>query len=248
MTTAGLPATIHRRHGKIIRAPTLTDDVWELYDTRGDFSLAHDLAGENPEKLKEMQNLFMKVASANHVLPIDDRSAERIDPRLRGGPTSWAGRSRSRSIPACAWPRTSSSILRTSRTALRPTSSFPKLARRASCWPRAVRFGGWSLYVKDDKPTYEYNWLGLKHYNIAAKATSRRARPRSASISPMTAAASVRAGRGDPRQWREGRRGTDRQTQCCMFALDETADVGMQDRNARERRLSHALRLHRQHS
>ena len=47
----------------------LKDDVWELYDARNDFSLTTDLAGQNPTKLKEMQELFMKEAAKFHVLP-----------------------------------------------------------------------------------------------------------------------------------------------------------------------------------
>src|SRR6202011_5439031 len=34
---------------------------------------------------------------------------------------------------------------------------------------QAGRFGGWSLYLKDGKPTYTYNWLGLQQYTVAAK-------------------------------------------------------------------------------
>ncbi len=43
--------------------------MWELYDTRTDFSLVNDLAAKNAAKLKEMQDLFMKEAVKNHVLP-----------------------------------------------------------------------------------------------------------------------------------------------------------------------------------
>ena len=49
-----------------------------------DFSEAHDLAAQNPAKLKEMQDLFTKEAIANHVLPIDDRRSERFDAADRG--------------------------------------------------------------------------------------------------------------------------------------------------------------------
>ena len=34
---------------------------------------------------------------------------------------------------------------------------------------QAGRFGGWSLYLKDGKPTYTYNWLGLQRYVVAAE-------------------------------------------------------------------------------
>jgi arylsulfatase len=36
--------------------------VWELFDTRADFSLANDLAKQNPAKLKELQALFLSEA------------------------------------------------------------------------------------------------------------------------------------------------------------------------------------------
>ncbi len=57
--------------------------MWELYDTRTDFSLVNDLAAKNPAKLREMQDLFMKEAVKNHVLPIDDRGLERLNAAAR---------------------------------------------------------------------------------------------------------------------------------------------------------------------
>lgn len=57
-------------------------DVWELYDVRNDFSLVHDLAAENPKRLNKLKTLFMREAKVNHVLPIDDRGIERLNPQL----------------------------------------------------------------------------------------------------------------------------------------------------------------------
>src|SRR5207244_12441897 len=57
-----------------------------LYNVDADFSEANNLATKNPGKLKEMQNLFMKVAEKYHVLPIDDRRAERFDAATAGRP------------------------------------------------------------------------------------------------------------------------------------------------------------------
>ncbi len=68
----------------MVPTPPLTADVWELYHTAEDFSQAHDLAAQNPAKLKELQDLFMKQAVANHVLPIDDRRSERFDAKIAG--------------------------------------------------------------------------------------------------------------------------------------------------------------------
>jgi arylsulfatase len=53
---------------------------------RNDFSLTRNLATEQPEKLKQMQALFMQEAEKYHVLPIDDRTIERVNPALAGRP------------------------------------------------------------------------------------------------------------------------------------------------------------------
>ena len=49
-----------------------------------DFSLTNDLASENPEKLKELQDLFEKEAIANNVYPLDDRSVRALQCGYRG--------------------------------------------------------------------------------------------------------------------------------------------------------------------
>jgi arylsulfatase len=67
-------------------ATALTEDKWELYDTRADFSLANDLAGQDPAKVKELQDLFMQEAVKHNVLPIDDRSVERMNAKVAGRP------------------------------------------------------------------------------------------------------------------------------------------------------------------
>jgi len=64
----------------------LTEDVWELYNVNEDFSQANNLAAQNPEKLKELQQVFFEEAKKNHVFPIDDRRAERFDAAIAGRP------------------------------------------------------------------------------------------------------------------------------------------------------------------
>ena len=80
-TTAGWPAPSTGRPGRSSRGTTLENDTWELYDTRTDFSLANDLAAKNPEKLKELQDLFLKEAVKYHVLPLDDRTLRALERR-----------------------------------------------------------------------------------------------------------------------------------------------------------------------
>src|SRR3954469_4025424 len=66
--------------------PALDEDVWELYDTTTDWSQSHDLATEMPEKLAELQDLWLSEAEKYNVLPLDDRRIERFNSDLAGRP------------------------------------------------------------------------------------------------------------------------------------------------------------------
>ena len=117
-------------HGRDV--PPLDDDVWELYGP-DDWTQAHDLATEMPEKLRELQRLFLIEAVRYNVLPIDDRRVERFNAELAGRPELIRGNTQ---MPirrhARPRPRTRSSTSRTSRTRSPPRSSSPKTAPRAS--------------------------------------------------------------------------------------------------------------------
>ena len=65
--------------------PAFDDDVWELYGP-DDWTQAYDLAADNPEKLRELQRLFLIEAGKYNVLPLDDRRFERFNPDLAGRP------------------------------------------------------------------------------------------------------------------------------------------------------------------
>ena len=87
-----LARTIHRMPWEFKPRGTLEADVWELFDTRADFSLANDLAAQNPAKLKELQALFLSEATKYHVLPLDDRTLERLNAANVGRPELMGGR------------------------------------------------------------------------------------------------------------------------------------------------------------
>jgi len=80
--------TRHRTPWKTgaVQLPAFDDDVWELYDTNNDWSQARDLAQEQPEKLKDLQRLWLIEATKYNVLPLDDRFAERASATLAGRP------------------------------------------------------------------------------------------------------------------------------------------------------------------
>ena len=111
--------------------PALDEDVWGLRH-QTDWSQARDLAGEMPEKLAELQQLWLEEARKYNVLPLDDRAHRALQRRARR-PT----RARERETHRCssaAWDasaRTVSSASRTSPTQSRRKSSFPRWAPRA---------------------------------------------------------------------------------------------------------------------
>ena len=72
--------------------PAFDDDVWELYGP-DDWTQAHNLAEEQPEKLRELQRLFLIEAAKYNVLPLDDRRFERFNPDLAGRPQLIKGKS-----------------------------------------------------------------------------------------------------------------------------------------------------------
>ena len=67
--------------------PAFDDDVWELY-APDDWTQAHDLAAEDPNRLHELQRLFIIEAGKYDVFPLDDRVYERFNADLAGRPAA----------------------------------------------------------------------------------------------------------------------------------------------------------------
>jgi arylsulfatase A-like enzyme len=69
-----------------VQLPAFDDDVWELYDGTKDYSQSHDLAKEMPDRLHELQRLWLIEATKYSVVPLDDRTAERANADIAGRP------------------------------------------------------------------------------------------------------------------------------------------------------------------
>lgn len=149
---------------------TLQEDKWELYDLNKDFSQSQDLAARYPDKLKEMQDLFLEEAVKYNVLPLDDRALERFDPGLAGRPDLMGDRT-SLTLHPGHMALTDNTFINTKN---RSHSVTAKLEVPQGGTPNGVilsqggRFAGWSLYVKDGYPVYDYNWVGLQHFTITS--------------------------------------------------------------------------------
>ncbi len=165
-----LAGTVHRVPWEPNPRAKLQDDVWELYDTRTDFSLVNDLAVREPGKLGEMQALFIKEAVKNHVLPIDDRGVERVNAALAGRPDLMAGRTSLTVYQGMVGLTENVFINVKNRShAITAEVEVPDRGADGVILCQAGRFGGWSLYLKGGTPTYTYNWLGLQRYTVAAR-------------------------------------------------------------------------------
>jgi len=222
-----LAGTVHRAAWEFkVRRP-LQDDAWELYDTRTDFSLANDLATKNPEKLKELQTLFLSEAVKYSVLPLDDRTLERLNSAMVGRPDLMAGRA-SLTVYQGMTGMSENVFMNTKNRSHMITAEvqIPKKGANGVILAQAGRFGGWSLYVRGGKPTYTYNWLGLQRYTIAAK----QALPAGKATIRYEFAYDGGVGKGGTGTlFVNGKKvatGRVEQTQCCAFSADEGTDVG----------------------
>jgi arylsulfatase A-like enzyme len=160
--------TIHRPAWRPKPLNTLQDDKWELYNTNKDFSLANDLAPQNAGKLKEMQGLFMKEAEKYHVLPLDDRLLERTNAELMGRPTVMGKRNSVTYGEGMKGMQTDVFIDLRGKSYTITSEVAVDAKGNGVIVCQGGRFGGFSFYIKDGKPAFTYNYLGLESTQIIA--------------------------------------------------------------------------------
>jgi arylsulfatase len=142
------------------------DDVWELY-APDDWSQAHDLAKEMPDKLKELQRLFLIEAARYNVFPLDDRRIERFSSDLAGRPVLVKG---NRQILFSGMGRlTENTVVNIKNKSHAVTAEVVVKDGPANgvIIAQGGAFGGWTLYAKDGKPAYCYNLFGLQRFKIS---------------------------------------------------------------------------------
>jgi arylsulfatase A-like enzyme len=141
---------------------------WELYNLNEDFSQAHDLADEQPEKLEELKALWWAQASANKALPLDWRGAERFSSELTGKPNLAAGRSRYvYTGPLAGLPEASAPDLKNKSFSI---AAKVKIGANANgmILTQGGNTGGWAFYLKDGKLVMAHNYIDLEHYRVAS--------------------------------------------------------------------------------
>jgi hypothetical protein len=150
--------------------PPLSEDAWELYDTNTDWTQAHDLAAEMPEKLAELKALFMEEARKYNVLPLDDRRVERFNSDLAGRPVLVTGTSQ---LLFGGMGRLSEHAvlnLKNKSHSVTAELTVPEDGDNGVIVAQGGAFAGWSLYLQSGKPKYCYNLFGLQRFHVEGEA------------------------------------------------------------------------------
>ena len=164
--TAG---TRHSTPWVLEELPSFEDDVWELYDTTTDWSQARDLAAEMPEKLAELQALWLEEARKYDVLPLDDRRIERFNPDLAGRPQ--LARGKSQLLFGGMTRLTENSVINVKNKSHSVTAEVvvPDGGGTGVIVAQGGAFGGWVLYALDGKVKYCHNFVGLHRFTVEAE-------------------------------------------------------------------------------
>jgi arylsulfatase len=162
------------RHGRL---PWVTvgstgdfdQDKWQLYNLAEDFSESNDLSAKHPQKLKELQDDFWVEAKKYDVLPLDDRFSERGDPSLR--PSLIAGRTEFTYYPGSTRiPEPSAANTKNVSHTITATINVPQGGADGVLVAEGGAAGGYTLYIKDGRPIYEYNFFAHERYKVTSSA------------------------------------------------------------------------------
>jgi arylsulfatase A-like enzyme len=212
-----------------IQTIAFDDDVWELYDTNTDWAQAHDLSKEMPEKLHELQRLWLIEATKYNVLPLDDRLAERFNPDLAGRPQLVRGNRQLLFGGMKGLSPWSLVNIYNKSYAITAEVVVPEEGAQGVIFAWGGITGGISLYAKDGKPKYCYNFCGLHHYFVegaqAIPPGTHQVRMEFAYDGGGLAKGGTVSLFIDGQQVGEGR---VEMTEPFAFTADETADVGME--------------------
>ena len=150
------------------KIPAFDDDVWELYDTNKDWSQANNLAKQMPEKLHELQRLWLIEATRYNVLPLDDDVAERMNPDIAGRPVLIKGKTQILFGGMGRLSENSVVSIKNKSHAVTAEIEVPASGAEGVIIAQGGNIGGWSLYAKGGKLKYCYNLLGVQYFYVEA--------------------------------------------------------------------------------
>ena len=143
------------------------NDTWELYHTETDRSECHDLAAQEPGRLRDLVNLWHVEAGANSALPLDDRGPVEILTTPR--PVLTAPRDAYVYYPDTAEvPEAQAVNVRNRSYSIGALVDIPAPGAQGVLFAHGSWFGGHALYVKDNRLHYVYNFVGATEQRISA--------------------------------------------------------------------------------
>ena len=145
--------------------PALDDDVWELYGP-DDWTQARNRAADMPDKLHELQRLFLIEAGKYNVLPLDDRRFERFSADLAGRPQLVKGNSQILFRGMGRLSENSIVVTKSKSFAISAQVVVPDGGVNGVIVSQGGAFGGMSLYAKDGRPAFCYNLFGLQLFKV----------------------------------------------------------------------------------
>jgi arylsulfatase A-like enzyme len=160
--------TRHSIPWKPTEMPAYDDDVWELY-APDDWTQAHDLSAEQPERLAELQRLFLIEATRYNVLPLDDRRFERFNPDIAGRPQLIQGKSQLMFEGMGRLSENSVVNIKNKSHAVTAQVEVPEGGGEGVLIAQGGAYAGWSLYLLGGRPVYCYNFFGLQRFKVAGE-------------------------------------------------------------------------------
>jgi arylsulfatase A-like enzyme len=145
--------------------PPIADDRWELYGP-DDWTQAHDLAAEMPDKLAELKALFLEEAVKYDVLPLDDRRVERFNADIAGRPQLIHGTTQVLYGGMQRLSEASVLSIKNRSHSITADITVPEGGASGVVVAQGSAFGGWSLYLAEGRPAYCYNLFGLRRFKI----------------------------------------------------------------------------------
>jgi arylsulfatase len=143
---------------------------WELYNIEEDFSQANDLAKKYPEKLRQLQDMWWVEAAKYNVLPLDWRATERFNSEAMGRPSLVRGRTKMTYYPGTIGiPDAASPPILNKSWTITAEIEIPEGKAEGMIVTHGGLEGGYGLYLRDGKPTFVYNFLGMERPTFAAK-------------------------------------------------------------------------------
>jgi arylsulfatase len=212
-----------------IKTVPFDDDIWELYDTNTDWTQSRDLAKEMPDKLHELQRLWLIEAVKYNVVPLDDRMVERCNPDLAGRPQLIRGNRQLLFGGMKGLSPHSVVGLMNKSYALTAEVVVPEIGAEGVIFALGGLTGGFSLYAKGGKLKYCYNFFGFNYYYVESKEAipvgKHQVRMEFAYDGGGLGKGGTVSLYADGRKIGEGR---VEMTQPFCFSADETVDVGVE--------------------